>query len=55
MNAILTKTLKSGSKQIFGQVLRRGMGTITLCINQKDGNKSIKTFKESDYTVKTYE
>lgn len=51
MQAILTKALKHGSKTIYGQVLRRGIGTITLAITDQSGNKSIKTFKESDYVI----
>lgn len=54
MNAILVKPLKKSNKTISGEVIRRGMGTITLAIIDKNGNKSIKTFKESSYTVKCY-
>lgn len=54
MNAILVKPLKRGNKTISGEVIRRGLGTITLAIIDKNGSKSMKTFKESDYTVKCY-
>jgi hypothetical protein len=51
MTATLFKSLKSGTKEIHGQVMRRGMGTITLILTDKNGAQSLKTYKESDYTV----
>jgi len=54
MKAILVKSIKNANKTITGDVVRRGLGTITLVITDKNGSRSIKTFKESDYTVKIY-
>lgn len=54
MNAVLTKSLKKGTKTIYGKVLRRGLGTITLAVPDRKGSDSIKTFKEENYTVRTY-
>jgi hypothetical protein len=51
MIATLFKPLKQGVKEIHGQVMRRGIGTITLIIMDSKGGQSIKTYKESDYTV----
>ena len=52
MKAVLTKTLKSGTKTISGQVIQDGIGRITLAVIDKDGSRSIKGFKKSDYTIK---
>ena len=54
MNATLTKSLKSGTKTIFGKVIQRGLGKITLVITDSNGSRNIKSFKESDYTVRCY-
>lgn len=54
MNAVLTKPLKRGIKTIYGQVLCRGIGRITLLVQGKGGLSSIKTFKENDYIVNIY-
>lgn len=54
MNAILTKSLKKGTKTIYGKVLRRGLGTITLLVPDGKGSDNIKQFKEDDWTVRTY-
>jgi hypothetical protein len=55
MKATLIKTLKHGSKTISGEVVRRGLGSITLSIIDTKGSRSMKTFKESNYTVKCYD
>ena len=52
MIATLIKPLKNGTKTINGEVVRRGLGTITLAVIDKNGSKSLKTFKELDYTVR---
>ena len=52
MRATLIKTLRKGTKQITGDVMRRGLGTITLVVTDSNGSRSMKTFKESDYTVR---
>lgn len=52
MNATLVKTLKSGTKTITGQVLQDGMNKITLAVVDRSGNKSIKRFTKSDYTIR---
>lgn len=54
MTATLVKTLRKGNKTIHGEVLRRGLGTITLAVIDKNGSKSVKTFKESDYVVRCH-
>lgn len=54
MKAILTKPLKSGVKTITGDVLSRGIGTITLVVFDQKGSSSIKRFKESDYVVRVF-
>jgi len=55
MNAILTKPLKSSVKTIHGQVLQDGMNRITLVVTDKKGNRSVKGFTKSDYTIRYYE
>ena len=52
MNATLIKSLKSGTKTITGQVLQDGMNKITLAVVDRNGNKSIKGFTKSDYTIR---
>ena len=51
MTATLYKALKHGTKEIHGQVIRRGLGTITLIQIDRNGSQSLKTYKEADYTV----
>jgi hypothetical protein len=52
MNATIIKSLKSGSKAITGQVLQDGANRITLAIIDKNGNKHIKGFAKSNYTIR---
>jgi hypothetical protein len=51
MKAVLTKSLKSGTKTITGQVIQDGIGRITLAVTEKNGSRNIKGFKKSDYTI----
>ena len=39
------------NKKAYGQVMRRGFGTITLCVTDKHGSKGFKTFKEDKWIV----
>jgi hypothetical protein len=55
MKAALTKMTKTGTKTIYGDILQRGLGAITLAVTENNGSKSIKRFKEADYTVHCYE
>jgi hypothetical protein len=51
MTAIVIKPLKNGTKKIYGEVMRRGFGRISLWVYDRNGHGSLKSFQEDKYTV----
>ena len=49
------KPLKHGTKIITGVLLRRGLSTVTLSVDDKNGSSSIKTFSEYKYKIVIHE
>lgn len=42
------------NKKFYGEVLRRGFGSVTLAVIDKHGSMTIKSFNESKWIVHTY-
>jgi len=51
MTAIIIKPFKTHTKKITGEVIQNGIGYITLVVTDKNGSRSIKRFKKSDYII----
>lgn len=52
MTAIVINTANH-NKKYSGEIMRRGMGTITLYLWDKKGSSMFKTFNESKWAVHT--
>lgn len=51
VTASIVKPLKRGTKTITGEVMRNGLGIITLWVIDKNGSGAMQTYRKDRYKV----